>query len=124
MTFEICPNFNSPDFLGLVPQSATSNVVGETSDFYNKVARNNATSAYATSNNVDESVEIIAIHRKGNSRVFMEYEFLKGKDGIDTTSKEVELATNIDVAEASTIIAAPYGNSASSYIDLSLKLSH
>ncbi|CAL0310126.1 unnamed protein product [Lupinus luteus] len=123
MTFEICPNFNSPDFLGLVPQSEASNVVVETNDFYNKVAMHDASSAYATSN-VDESVEIIAIHRKGNSRVFMEYEFLKGKDSISTTSKELELATNIDVAEASSIIAVPYGDSASSYVDLSLKLSH
>ncbi|OIV92388.1 hypothetical protein TanjilG_09986 [Lupinus angustifolius] len=100
MTFEICPNYNSPDFLGLVPQSA-----------------------YAT-NNIDESVEIIAIHRKGNSRVLMEYEFLKGKDDIGTSSKELDLATNIDVAEASPIIAVPYGDPASTYIDLSLKLSH
>ncbi|KAK7244422.1 hypothetical protein RIF29_39243 [Crotalaria pallida] len=126
MSFEIWPNSKVPDFLGLIPEAVASNVVSETNDFYNKLARHDPASAYAA-NNVDESVEIVAVHRKGNSRVFMEYEFFPGKDGIGTSSKELELATNVGVgaAEASPITAASYGDpTASKYIDLSLKLSH
>jgi len=72
----------------------------------------------------------VAVHRRGNStsgRVFMEYEFFPGKDGRGTTSKELEFPTTGSVAvgsgEASSITAAAYGDSASNYIDLSLKLS-
>lgn len=74
-------------------------------------------------------MEIVAVHRRGNSgsgRVFMEYEFFPGKDG--TTSKGLELSTNIGSAavggEASPIPATAYGDTASNSIDLSLKLSH
>ncbi|CAL0326593.1 unnamed protein product [Lupinus luteus] len=119
MTFEIWPNCNSPEFLGLIPQAAAPNLVEETSNFYNKYDRNDVASA----TNIDESVEIVAVHRKGNSRVFMEYEFFPGKYDLGTTSKVLELATNIGAAEASPITAAPYGDSASN-IDLSLKLSN
>ncbi|KAE9585234.1 putative transcription factor NOZZLE family [Lupinus albus] len=119
MTFEIWPNCNSPEFLGLIPQASAPNLVEETSNFYNKHDRNDVASA----TNIDESVEIVAVHRKGNSRVFMEYEFFPGKDDLGTTSKVLELATNIGAAEASPITTAPYGDSASN-VDLSLKLSN
>ncbi|RDX81994.1 hypothetical protein CR513_37265, partial [Mucuna pruriens] len=117
---------NGHDFLGFMPQSAASNLVGETSDFYNKLAKHDAASATP---NLDECVEVVAVHRRGNSvsgRVFMEYEFFPGKDGRGTTSKELELLTIGSVAvggEASSITATAYGDSASNSIDLSLKLS-
>ncbi|CAJ1957063.1 unnamed protein product [Sphenostylis stenocarpa] len=123
-TLEIWPNDH--DFLGFMPQSSVPSLVGETSDFHNKLARHE--SACATP--IDECVEVVAVHRRGNSangRVFMEYEFFPGKDGRSTTSKELELPTVRSVAvggaEASSITAAAYGDSASNYIDLSLKLS-
>ncbi|KAK7272487.1 hypothetical protein RJT34_29107 [Clitoria ternatea] len=128
MPLEVWPNGH--DFLGFMPQSAVSNPIGETSDFINKLSRHDAAAAYATPN-LDECVEVVAVHRRGNSvsgRVFMEYEFFPGKDGMGTTSKELELATIGSVAavggEASSITVTPYGDSASNSIDLSLKLSH
>ncbi|KAK7324618.1 hypothetical protein VNO77_28330 [Canavalia gladiata] len=126
---EIGPNVNGHDFLGFKPQSAAPNLVGETGDFYNKLSRHAAADAYATPN-LEECVEVVAVHRRGSSgsgRVFMEYEFFPGKDGRGTTSKEMEVATIGSAAvggEASSITATPYGDSASNSIDLSLKLSH
>ncbi|KAK7401867.1 hypothetical protein VNO78_13697 [Psophocarpus tetragonolobus] len=122
---------NGRDFLGFMPQSSAPSLAGETSDFYNKLVKNDSASAYACStHNLDECVEVVAVHRRGNSvsgRVFMEYEFFPGKDGRGTTSKELELPTigsvSIGDGEASSIAAATYGDSASNSIDLSLKLS-
>ena len=75
-------------------------------------------------------MEVVAVHRRGNSgcgRVFMEYEFFPGKDGSGTTSKELELpsigSVSVGGGEASSITAAAYGDSASNYVDLSLRLS-
>ncbi|KAH1144336.1 hypothetical protein GLYMA_12G217800v4 [Glycine max] len=132
---EIGPNGNGHDFLGFMPQSSAPSFVGETCDFYNKLVYHDAAasaSAYscATTPNLDECVEVVAVHRRGNSgsgRVFMEYEFFPVKDGNDTTSKELELPSIGSVvvggAEASSITAAAYGDSASNYVDLSLRLS-
>ncbi|XP_022632671.1 protein SPOROCYTELESS [Vigna radiata var. radiata] len=127
-TLEIWPNGH--DFRGFMPQSSVSSLVGETGDFYDKLARHDSASVYACATPNDESVEVVAVHRRGNSasgRVFMEYEFFPGKDGRGTTPKELELPTIGSVAvgggEASSITAAAYGDSASNYIDLSLKLS-
>ncbi|TKY49030.1 Plant transcription factor NOZZLE [Spatholobus suberectus] len=120
---------NGHDFLGFMPQSAAPSLVGETSDFYNKLARHDAASAYACATPNDECAEVVAVHRRGNSLsggVFMEYEFFPGKDSRGTASKELELPTIGSVAvggEASSITATTYGDSASNSVDLSLKLS-
>ncbi|KAJ1383778.1 hypothetical protein SESBI_43075 [Sesbania bispinosa] len=112
------------DFMGYMPHSAAPNLVGETGDFYNKLARHDANAI------PDECAEVVAVHRRGNSvsgsgRVFMEYEFFPGKDGRGTTSKELKLLTKLGSAavghEASSSTA--YGDTASNSIDLSLKLS-
>lgn len=63
MPFEICPN--DPDFLGLIPQPAAPNyLVGETSDFYNKLASHDAATAIATTNldEVDSYISIYLFH--------------------------------------------------------------
>ncbi|CAK8535192.1 unnamed protein product [Lathyrus sativus] len=84
----------------------------------------------------DESVEVVAVHRRGNSssgnsKVFMEYEFFPRKDERDTVSKEQEFPTiDFGFGEASssssiTVNTTPYGgDSSNAYdsIDLSLKL--
>uniref|UniRef100_A0A0R0GVC1 Uncharacterized protein n=1 Tax=Glycine max TaxID=3847 RepID=A0A0R0GVC1_SOYBN len=130
---EIGPNGNGHDFLGFMPQSSAPSFVGETRDFYNKLVYHDAAaaSAYTCSTpNLDECVEVVAVHRRGNSgcgRVFMEYEFFPGKDGSGTTSKELELpsigSVSVGGGEASSITVAAYGDSASNYVDLSLRLS-
>jgi len=51
-TLEIWPNGH--DFLGFMPQSSVSNLVGETSDFYDKLARHDSASAYACATPNDE----------------------------------------------------------------------
>nr|XP_025611969.1 uncharacterized protein LOC112705350 [Arachis hypogaea] len=89
----------------------------------------------------DEGVEVVAVHRKGNSvcgRVFMEYEFFPGKDGRGTSSKELEFPTIAAAeAEASPITVSPpptstpyrklpppsSNSNTNNNIDLSLKLS-
>ncbi|TKY49032.1 hypothetical protein E2542_SST26458 [Spatholobus suberectus] len=120
---------NGHDFLGFMAQSAAPSLVGETSDFYNKLAKHDAASTYACATPNDECAEVVAVHRRGNSvsgRVFMEYEFFPGKDSRGSASMELELPTIGSVAvggEASSITATAYGDSASNSVDLSLKLS-
>ncbi|GAU42479.1 hypothetical protein TSUD_100910 [Trifolium subterraneum] len=94
-------------------------------------------SAYPTQN-LDECVEVVAVHRKGNSslgsgRVFMEYDFFHEKDGkVNTTTTLAKdlfpTATNSlgfgSCEASSSITAASYGDTSIGYdsIDLSLRL--
>ncbi|KAF7836788.1 protein SPOROCYTELESS-like [Senna tora] len=103
--FDIWPiMMNGPDFLGLTPPQQPPT--------YNYLAPQQTT---------DEFVEVVAVHRKGNSssgRVFMEYEFFPAGKYDHGTSKELELATRVGTDEE----AASIGYSVSNYVDLSLKL--
>ncbi|KAI4333756.1 hypothetical protein L6164_018524 [Bauhinia variegata] len=119
---------NGSDFLGFGSQQSP-NTTAETSDISVRVSTNDTISYVSPKN--DESVEVVAVHRKGNvmtGKVFMEYEFFPGKNGRSTTSNELELPTVASVAvagEASPLTAtAGYGDTATNSIDLSLKLSY
>ncbi|XP_022753959.1 protein SPOROCYTELESS [Durio zibethinus] len=99
------------------------NINEEMNAFSARAAR--SASAYAGHmNNINETVDVVAIHRKGNSigtgSVLMEYEFFPGKSNRNTSTKERKLP-----AEASAAVGgeASYAN-ASNCVDLSLKLSY
>nr|XP_023929272.1 uncharacterized protein LOC112040621 [Quercus suber] len=89
----------------------------------------NFTSNFGATRNLDQGVEVVAIHRKGNSMggsVFMEYEFFPGKSGRGTSSKGLELPREVSVAvggEPSYPTTTAYCATSSS-VDLSLKLSY
>lgn len=76
--------------------------------------------------------ELIAVHQNGSSEVMMEYEFLPGKYGRDTSRKELQFATigsgsaggEAGSSSIITNVAADYGDTASNALDLSLKLYH
>ncbi|MED6168739.1 hypothetical protein PIB30_014428 [Stylosanthes scabra] len=123
-------NNNGPNFVGY---EAVPNLDGEV---ITEITKNNNEAAAA-----DEGVEVVAVHRKGNSvcgRVFMEYEFFPGKDARGTSSKDLEFPTIAAAPEPSPITAPPpppppptttpyrkvppHSNS-NNNIDLSLKLS-
>ncbi|KAH7544235.1 hypothetical protein ACOSQ2_030956 [Xanthoceras sorbifolium] len=102
-----------------------------------------ATSAfYAGHHTLNEGVEVVAVHRNGNSskgrnNVLMEYEFFPaaGKGGRSTSSKELGLPADAEAeasvavvgSEASYFTTCAYNNNnakASNSVDLSLKLSY
>ncbi|KAL7216898.1 hypothetical protein ACSBR1_028758 [Camellia fascicularis] len=88
--------------------------------------------------NVDQDVEVLAVHRKGNpwgGGVFVEYEFFpKGKGGRGTSSNEFDTgfgSTEASVAECGdqssyyvSTTTTSTGFDSSNSIDLSLKLSY
>ncbi|OMP04615.1 hypothetical protein COLO4_09500 [Corchorus olitorius] len=96
-----------------------------------KAARTAAAAAYAGQNqiNINETVEVSAIHRKGNTMgtgsVVMEYEFFPGKSSRSTSSKEWErLPAQTSVAVLGDDHEASYYANPSNGVDLSLKLSY
>ncbi|XP_050245934.1 uncharacterized protein LOC126693920 isoform X2 [Quercus robur] len=103
--------------------SNLENIPNFTSNFGATTAPRHAT------RNLDQGVEVVAIHRKGNSMcgsVFMEYEFFPGKSGRGTSSKGLELPGEGSVAvggEPSYPTTTAYCATSSS-VDLSLKLSY
>ncbi|GMJ05187.1 NOZZLE, SPOROCYTELESS [Hibiscus trionum] len=74
--------------------------------------------------NTNDTVDVLAIHKKGNSvgtgSYVMEYEFFPGKNGRNTASKEWELSQQ---GSFSLGAEASHAN-ASNCVDLSLKLSY
>ncbi|XP_021288713.1 protein SPOROCYTELESS [Herrania umbratica] len=103
-------------------QDNNQNINEEINGFSARAARSAA--AYAGQMNINETVEVVAIHRKGSSTgtgsVLMEYEFFPGKSSRSTSSKEWELPAEASVAVGG---EASYAN-ASNCVDLSLKLSY
>ncbi|KAA8523815.1 hypothetical protein F0562_010238 [Nyssa sinensis] len=79
--------------------------------------------------NVDQEVEVVAVHRKrssGGGSVLMEYEFFPGKGGRSSSSEEyLKMGSEASDGEAySCVTTATTGVNASNSIDLSLKLSY
>ncbi|KAF2285916.1 hypothetical protein GH714_008943 [Hevea brasiliensis] len=125
---------NGSDFLGLNLENQID-LNDQMGGFSARAAR----SAFDANHNLSEGVELVAIHRKGNTTggtVFMEYEFFPGeKSGKSSTcSKEMEFPAEASVAvveggEASCVTTSDYSgsssasNAASNSVDLSLKLS-
>ncbi|KAJ7948577.1 protein SPOROCYTELESS-like isoform X1 [Quillaja saponaria] len=119
------------DFLGFtLPQ--VPNFTAQANDFTARA------SSYRACNPDHETVEVVAVHRKGNSeggRVFMEYEFFpsavaeKNDRVTSTCSKELEIlptegSVAVSTGEGSYITPTTYGDSSSNSVDLSLKLSY
>ncbi|KAK8527342.1 hypothetical protein V6N13_085179 [Hibiscus sabdariffa] len=113
------------DFHGWNPENNQNHTNEEMNGFSARAAR--SAYAYAATGqmkNINETVDVLAIHKKGNSvgtgSYVMEYEFFPGKNGRNTASKEWELPQQASFplgAEAS------HAN-ASNCVDLSLKLSY
>ncbi|MBA0848504.1 hypothetical protein Goshw_003144 [Gossypium schwendimanii] len=86
--------------------------------------------AYAATGqmNINETVDVVAIHRKGNSfgtgSYVMEYEFFPGKNGRNTASKEWEFPEEASSSAITVGGEASYANNAPNCVDLSLKLSY
>lgn len=53
---------NGHDFLGFMPQSSVSSLVGETGDLYDKLGRHDSASAYACATPNDEVDSHLLIH--------------------------------------------------------------
>ncbi|XP_039026689.1 protein SPOROCYTELESS [Hibiscus syriacus] len=99
----------------------------EMNGFSARAARSAYTYAAATGgqmNNINESVDLLAIHKKGNSvgtgSYVMEYEFFPEKNGRNTAFKEWELPKEASLSLGG---EASHAN-ASNCVDLSLKLSY
>ncbi|KAK4255719.1 hypothetical protein QN277_008683 [Acacia crassicarpa] len=125
----------SPDhFMGFPPQQAP-NLTPETTDFTNRMSTHN--NAHSYHHNLDESVGVVAVHRKTMSgKIVKEYEFFPGKEELrGTTFKELGLslvgssssitatvasarAHRINADTTATATAAASSNS----VDLSLRL--
>ncbi|KAF5949681.1 hypothetical protein HYC85_011674 [Camellia sinensis] len=134
--FGLSPPINGCDFLGLNLRNKRI-VDGENQDL------GMGALGYG-GGNVDQEVEVVAVHRKGSSgggggNVFMEFEFFPGKDGVRGTSSKdyMDLTGGSSSSEASVIVAADQGScftaptttftgfdSSSTSVDLSLKLSY
>ncbi|KAG7957431.1 hypothetical protein I3843_11G174100 [Carya illinoinensis] len=117
---EISPLINSShDFMESNLENIP-NLTGETCNF-------GGTAPSRSCRNLDDQgVEVVAVHRKGNSRggsVLMEYEFFPGKNGRGTSSKALEEASVAVDGEASYLTSAAYSSTSNS-VDLSLKLSY
>ncbi|XWS27937.1 hypothetical protein CRYUN_Cryun25bG0023300 [Craigia yunnanensis] len=110
------------DFLGRNLENNQN--INEEMNGFSATAERSAFAYAGHMNNINETVDVTAIHRKGNSigtgSVLMEYEFFPGKSSKSTSSKEWKLP-----AEASVGVGgeASYAN-ASNSVDLSLKLSY
>ncbi|XP_028807611.1 protein SPOROCYTELESS-like [Neltuma alba] len=133
-SLDIWSMINGPDhFLRFAPQQCP-NLPAGTTDFSTRMSTLNAYS-YP---NLDESVGVVAVHRKAGStsgKILMEYEFFPGKENArGTASKELELSlVGGEAAYSSSSITAALsaralnGNAdasaaASNSVDLSLKL--
>ncbi|XP_039040980.1 protein SPOROCYTELESS-like [Hibiscus syriacus] len=97
----------------------------EMNGFSSRAARSAyAYAATCQKNNTNETVGVLAIHKKGNSAgtgsYVMEYEFFPGKTGRNTASKEWELPQEGSFSLGDEASHA----SASNCFDLSLKLSY
>ncbi|GMP52797.1 hypothetical protein CsSME_00018488 [Camellia sinensis var. sinensis] len=134
--FGLSPPINGCDFLGLNLRNKRI-VDGENQDL------GMGALGYG-GGNVDQEVEVVAVHRKGSSgggggNVFMEFEFFPGKDGVRGTSSKdyMDLTGGSSSSEASVVVAADQGScftaptttftgfdSSSTSVDLSLKLSY
>ncbi|KAI9075604.1 hypothetical protein K1719_042404 [Acacia pycnantha] len=100
----------SPDhFLGFPPQQA-SNLTPETNDFTTRMSTHNNAHSY---HNHDESVGVVAVHRKTMSgKIVKEYDFFPEKEDLrGTTFNELGLSLVAAAASAS-----------SNSVDLSLRL--
>ncbi|XVF04064.1 hypothetical protein REPUB_Repub05bG0049000 [Reevesia pubescens] len=110
------------DYLGWNLENNQNISEDQMNGFNARAAR--SASAYTGHMNINETVDVVAIHRKGNSigtgSVLMEYEFFPGKSSRNTSSKEWELPAEASVAVGD---EASYAN-ASNSVDLSLKLSY
>ncbi|KAK8648504.1 hypothetical protein V6N13_129254 [Hibiscus sabdariffa] len=118
---------NEADFHGWNLESNQNYTNEEMNGFSARAARSSYVYAAAPGgqmNNINETVDVLAIHKKGNSvgtgSYVMEYEFFPGKNGRNTASKEWESPQE---GSLSLVGEASHSN-ASNCVDLSLKLSY
>ncbi|GMJ10239.1 NOZZLE, SPOROCYTELESS [Hibiscus trionum] len=119
---------NEADFHGWNLENNQNYTNEEMNGFSARVSRSAYAYAAATTggqmNNSNETVDVLAIHKKGNSfgtgSYVMEYEFFPGKNGRNTASKEWESPQEGSLSQGG---EASHAN-ASGCVDLSLKLSY
>ncbi|XP_022718154.1 uncharacterized protein LOC111276663 [Durio zibethinus] len=111
------------DFLGY-NLGNTQNINEEMINGFSTRAASSASTYAGQMNNINETVDAVAIHRKGKSigtgSFLMEYEFFPGESSRSTSSKKWELPAEASVAMGG---EASYAD-ASNCVDLSLKLSY
>ncbi|KDP38966.1 hypothetical protein JCGZ_00723 [Jatropha curcas] len=113
---EISP-INSSDFLGLNLENKININHNNENQMGGFTARAARSAFYASHNLTDQSVQVVAVHRKANptmgGNVFMEYDFFPGKTNGKNSAEALAVVGNAG-GEASCV---------SNSVDLSLKLS-